>query len=125
MRRIRRLLCGWLIGCSSIGVAAPAPAPPDEIEHLIGYLQASDCRFNRNGQWYSAIEAGDHLRMKYRNYLDWRPVPSAEAFIELIASRSRFSGQPYVVHCGQDRPVATADWLRQELTRYRDSHSNP
>src|SRR6185369_15646734 len=46
-------------------VKKPPPSPQEEVEHLLGYLQKSGCRFNRNGTWYASEKAVDHLRRKY------------------------------------------------------------
>lgn len=88
-----------------------------EIDHLLGYVESSRCEFGRNGSWYDSHRALAHLRIKYgflRN-----SVSTTEDFIERAASRSSMSGQPYQVRCGADAPIPSAQWLRDELTRFR------
>lgn len=105
--------------------AGALPAPPDtaarEIEHLLDHLGASRCDFNRNGSWFPSEKAREHLRKKYDYLVKKKLVASAEQFIERAGTESSQSGQPYRVRCaGQE--TAAADWLNEELRRYR-SHT--
>jgi hypothetical protein len=100
-------------------LAAPAPAARQEISHLIGYLTASGCSFQRNGSWHDAAQAAKHLQRKYDYLLKRDLVASSEDFIARAASESSLSGKPYQVRCGDDAPVASAAWLKAELTKYR------
>ncbi len=87
-----------------------------EIAHLMDYIAASDCRFIRNGQAHDAQAAREHIQKKY-DYLQSR-IHTAEDFILHAASASSMSGKPYRIACG-DRAVLCADWLRDELERFR------
>ena len=99
--------------------AAPPPAARQEIAHLIGYLTASGCSFQRNGSWHDAADAAKHLQRKY-NYLQKRDlVATSEDFIARAASESSLSGKPYQVRCSGNAPVASAAWLKAELAKYR------
>jgi hypothetical protein len=60
--------------------------------------------FTRNGKEYTGVEALEHIRMKY-DYVKSR-VKTAEDFIEYAATKSR-------------QEVPTADWLKEELARFR------
>ncbi len=101
--------------------AAPPPAARQEIAHLIGYLTASGCSFQRNGSWHDAAEAARHLQRKY-DYLQKRDlVATGEDFIARAASESSLSGKPYQVRCGGNAPVASAAWLKAELAKYRSA----
>lgn len=54
--------------CLTTGAAIAAAAPTQaqgEIKHLLAFVQASGCRFNRSGTWYSSQDARQHLQMKY------------------------------------------------------------
>ncbi len=84
------------------------------------YVGKSGCSFCRNGSWYDAHKAREHLELKYRYLCSRKDVASAEEVIDLIASRSSMSGRPYEIKCGEAAPVFTGDWLRQELTRFRN-----
>ena len=101
--------------------AGPPPFTQQEIDHLLGYVENSGCEFYRNGTWYDSQKAVAHLRTKY-GFL--RPsVNRAEDFIEKAASRSSLSGQPYQVRCGPGVPVPGAQWLGDELIRFRTTLS--
>jgi Family of unknown function (DUF5329) len=104
----------------STGFAAEStPTTKVEIEHLFSYLQESGCQFFRNGRWYGAKEAVNHLNRKYQYLQEKGLVSSAEAFIERAASESSTSGKAYRVRCGSNPAVNSADWFGAELERYR------
>jgi hypothetical protein len=91
----------------------------DEIHHLLDYLGHSGCQFDRNGSWYDAPAAREHLQDKYA-YLQKRDLaPDAQAFIDRAASKSSMSGRAYRVRCGNGEPVPSSRWLGAELERYR------
>lgn len=99
--------------------AATAGAMRQEVAHLLDSVAASHCQFNRNGSWYEAAEARDHLRKKF-DYLDQRhQVATAENFIERAATSSSISGKSYLIRCPGAAPVESAAWLGAELARYR------
>jgi hypothetical protein len=100
-------------------VGAPSAAARAEIEHLLAYLAGSGCEFFRNGKWYAAARARDHLQRKYEYLLEKDLVDTAEQFIERAASESSRSGQGYRVRCAGAAPVASGDWLAEELRRRR------
>ncbi|MCC4595960.1 DUF5329 domain-containing protein [Xanthomonas campestris pv. phormiicola] len=100
-------------------VAAPPPAAEREIQALLAALQASPCRFQRNGSWYPAAEARAHLQRKY-DYLRERDLAaSAEQFIERGASRSSSSGKAYRVACPGQAEQDAANWFAQQLAALR------
>ena len=98
-----------------------SPTTQAEVAHLFEYLASSNCQLYRNGSWHEPREAVDHLEMKYRYLMKKRLVPTAEAFIERAATESSVSGKPYLVKCGDAKPVASATWFRDELARYRST----
>jgi hypothetical protein len=112
----------WLLGfCIAVAAAADVTAPTErEVGHLLDYLEHSNCRFFRNGSWYSAGEAKTHLKKKYDYLVEKNMVRKAEDFIEGAATRSSISGQPYQVECAA-RTIPSARWLTEELARYRGS----
>ena len=122
---IRRLLIFCcMLSLSITVVAAPPRTSRDEIEHLIHYVETSECQFDRNDEWRSGVDAAAHLRDKYNYVLFFWGKPTAEQFIKDIASNSSYSGRPYVVRCGNGPLTPSADWLFQELRRYRAGNSN-
>jgi hypothetical protein len=104
----------------AIGQTSSA-ATTREIAHLFSALEQSDCQFYRNGSWYGASKASAHLRRKYEYILRRGPVKSAETFIDLAASKSSFSGKPYLVRCGDLAPVESGAWFRQKLADFRNA----
>lgn len=113
---------GSLLLCLGFTAAAAgrADVPPDqapEVEHLLRYLETSDCAMVRNGKAHSGADGASHVRRKYDHFRD--EIDSTEKFIDLAATKSLRSGQPYEVHCPGAPPVPSADWLRTELERYR------
>ncbi len=99
--------------------AALGPAARSEIDELMSWLEASDCKFSRNGTWYTATEARLHLLRKLKYLEDQAAVQTTEEFIELAASSSSATGEPYLVKCGSDAPVQSGVWLRSQLQALR------
>lgn len=90
-------------------------AVPAEIDHLLRSIGSSDCTFIRNGKRYDSGAAEEHLRMKYRN--GKRYAPTAEKFIERLASNSYLSKKPYYIECNGEK-TPSADWLTKVLISY-------
>jgi hypothetical protein len=99
--------------------AQPDARARDEIHHLLDYLAHSGCQFNRNGSWYDAPAARDHLQEKYEYLVKRDLAPNAQAFIDRAASKSSMSGKAYEVRCGNAAAVPSGSWLGAELARYR------
>ncbi len=92
-----------------------------EINHLLAYLENSECQFERNGKIHSANDTAAHAKRKYNYFKD--RIDSTEKFIEYSATKSTMSGKYYMVLC-KDKPKAkTRDWLLQELKNYRSKDS--
>lgn len=106
------LVFGWT------AVHADMTRTTQEIAHLMDYIAASDCLFIRNGKAYDASAAREHIQKKY-DYLQSR-IKTAEDFIRQAASRSSMSDEPYRIQCNE-ATVMCADWLRDELRRYRQT----
>ncbi|MCL1979744.1 MAG: DUF5329 domain-containing protein [Proteobacteria bacterium] len=90
-----------------------------EIGYLLSFLKNSGCQFNRNEQWYGAAEAVAHIDVKYNYLLSKNMLSSAEDFIDKAATQSSMSGKPYLVQCGDEVPVPSGVWFREELEKYR------
>jgi hypothetical protein len=124
----RRLCAAGILAVlfsSPSAFAAEDARTRDEVAHLLDYLGHSGCQFNRNGTWYDAQKARDHLQEKYA-YLQKRDmVPDAQTFIERAAATSSMSGKAYEVRCGTAQPVPSGRWLGDELRRYRAAHGAP
>lgn len=90
-----------------------------EVNFLLGYLEGSDCEFYRNGTWHDSKTAQAHLRDKYKYLVARDLINSTEDFIAKAATESSLSGQQYKVRCHGGAPVASQQWLRDELARFR------
>lgn len=115
------VLIPWLLLCGPAFAQAPSPATSREIGGLFAALEGSGCEFYRNGSWYGARKASDHLQRKYDYLLKKRLVASAESFIDLAASESSLSGKPYLVRCGNAAPVPSKAWFTGKLRELRKS----
>lgn len=100
-----------------LGPVAWADDAAEEIDFLLSAIGTSDCVFIRNGSRHNAKEAEEHLRMKYRR--GKRYAPTAEMFIERLASQSSMSKKLYYIECGNEEKVPSGDWLSQRLQEYR------
>lgn len=102
--------------------AAPvAPSVRAEIDALLSTFQKSGCQFFRNGSWHTASEARAHLLRKLEYLEGKNAVQSTEQFIERAASTSSFTGQPYLVKCGDTAAVKSKQWLSAQLKTIRSS----
>ena len=91
-----------------------------EIQHLFDHLKNSDCEFNRNGKWYNAEEAAEHINNKYQYLIKKGLINSIEQFIDRAASESSMSGKPYMVKCGESESIKSFVWFKRELTSFRE-----
>jgi hypothetical protein len=87
-----------------------------EIHYLLDYVAGSGCSFLRNGDTHDAVDAADHLRLKYNR--GKRYADTAENFIDRLASESSWSGETYTVTCG-DTTEPSGEWLHRALDDYR------
>jgi hypothetical protein len=113
--RIKNFVACCLLVCSF--AYAENPNPSDEINYLLNAIEKSGCRFVRNGTTYSAPEAKSHLANKYSKVKD--KIKTAEQFIELIATKSSVSGEPYLIECTEGKPQKSAEWLKEKLKTLR------
>jgi hypothetical protein len=88
-----------------------------EIDHLIQFVERTDCQYERNGQLHSGKEAAKHIKRKYKYFKS--DIDSAEKFIELSANKSTMSGKSYIVHCPNRPKLRSQEWLLRELKNYR------
>lgn len=92
----------------------------EKIEKLIVTIEQSNVQFIRNGQVYSPIQAGQHLRYKLDQAASSWFAPkksewTAMMFIEKIASKSSFSGKDYVIVLSDGKHIKAKDWLIEKL----------
>lgn len=116
--RLRAVLALALIA-PGVALAAPSDTARREIAGLIGALDGSSCRFQRNGSWHDATEARAHLQRKYDYLLKKDKVDTAEQFIERAASQSSMSGKPYRIACPGQPEQTAAVWFGARLKALR------
>jgi len=109
-----------LLLASGLALAdTPSPATSHEIDQLFAALKSSGCEFSRNGSWYDAQKATEHLHRKYDYLLKKGLVTTTESFIERAATESSVSGKPYLVRCGGAQPVPSRSWFDDKLKDLR------
>ena len=113
------LLFGLSLPLTQVAQAATSAPSQSEINSLLQALQTSGCQFNRNGSWYTAAEARDHMSRKVEYIENHGGFKSTETFIELVATKSSMSGQAYQVRCGQAPAMPSAQWMAQTLKNLR------
>jgi hypothetical protein len=116
--RLRAALALALIA-PGVALAAPSDTARREIAGLIGALDGSSCRFQRNGSWHDAADARAHLQRKYDYLLKKDKVDTAEQFIERAASQSSMSGKPYRIACPGQPEQTAAMWFGARLKALR------
>ena len=110
-----------LLITSVASAQSPSPATTQEVGQLFAALKQSNCEFSRNGSWYNAQKASEHLQRKYDYLLKKGLVTSTEAFIELAATKSSMSGKPYQVRCGKEPAQSSQSWFTSKLKALRGS----
>jgi hypothetical protein len=104
----------WIITGTVTAVYAQDPVEVRKIEYLIARLETmKDVKFIRNGTKYNATEAAEHLRMKWKK--GGNRIKTVDDFIELCASRSFITGQPYKISFPNGRTEDVAVVLRKLL----------
>ena len=117
----KAFIAAALLIASAASAQAPSSATKQEVAQLFAALRQSNCEFSRNGSWYNAQKASDHLQRKYDYLLKKGLVTSTESFIELAATKSSMSGKPYQVRCGKTPPVSSHSWFTSKLNALRSS----
>jgi hypothetical protein len=93
-------------------VYAQDPVEVRKIEYLLTRLETmKDVKLIRNGKEYNAKEATEHLRMKWKK--GGNRIKTVEDFIELCASRSYITGQPYKIRFPNGETEDAAAVLRK------------
>jgi len=117
---MKKLMLVLMLLFSAYGQAGElSSSVQQEITHLFSYLANSGCQFNRNGSWYDAKAAMNHINDKYQYLLGKDRISTAEDFIEGAASRSSMSGRAYLVKCGDGPSIESGVWFRVELEKFR------
>ena len=114
-------LVNKLIG-RDIGLFAVSQSGRSErarILRLVEYIEDSDIGFVREGQTYTAAEAGQHLRTKFESAGEH--VKTLDDFIANVASRSWTTGNPYHIKLPDGSSVEAEAWLLEKKAElFRD-----
>src|SRR5439155_7954555 len=95
-------------------------AENQKIESLIASVENfKDAKFIRNGKEYDSKAAADHMRSKWR-YAGGR-IKTARDFIQLVASKSSESGQPYLIRFKDGKEITSEQFLTDQLKRLEGS----
>lgn len=116
------LWTGIALAVTSLALSA-TPQVDAEIDQLLEALKTSSCKFQRNGTWYDARRAAQHLASKRERRKD--RIHSAEDFIRLAGSESSMSGKAYRVACPDKPEVDSKVWLEEELRGIRAKAAVP
>jgi hypothetical protein len=116
MRRRLLLLSAPLLAAAAWGGDTMPPAERSRVDRLIQYVESrTDVAFVRNGAAYSSKDAAAFLREKMGAM--GGQVTTARQFIDLIATRSSMSGEPYTIRHPDGRTEPSAKFLHDELKR--------
>lgn len=110
-------LAGWFQFPPNAARADVPESQKHEVQHLLDFISRSGCRMVRNGSAHEAAESVKHIQRKYDYYRD--DIQTTEDFIDKSARKSTMSGKVYTVECPGQKTRPTAEWLKEELRRYR------
>jgi hypothetical protein len=88
-----------------------------EIDHLITFVRNSSVTFIRNGKEYPSTAAAEHLQKKRDHFQ--KEIKTTEDFIQLAATKSLATGQPYLIKTRDGNTQECGKWLLAELERLR------
>jgi len=94
----------------------------NEIDHLLLYVQTTECSYVRNGDAHDGKDAKKHIQRKYDYFYD--DIESTEDFIRLSATKSTMSGSKYYIVCPNKPKIESSKWLLDELHKYRKTHKS-
>ena len=119
---MNRLRCAWLtwvfLLMAPMLALAAANKQSSDIDALIARVaQTKDVVFIRNGSEHTAAEAAAHLHRKLA--AAHGRITTAEQFIDVLATRSSWTGIAYRVRFADGHEVESAVWLRQLLREIR------
>lgn len=117
-RRFLFLLWPAALAAAPAAQATPSASEQKVIDRLIERVaRNSAMTFIRNGNAYDAADAAKHLRSKFDHFK--KRIVSAEDFIELCATRSEMTRQPYKVKLAGGAVRNAGDFMREELRLVR------
>jgi hypothetical protein len=82
----------------------------EQIAFLLDHIRQSGLKFIRNGETYPSPDAAEFLEKKWN--VTGKQIPTKEAFIREIATKSSTTGQYYMVVLENGEQIRLANWLR-------------
>ncbi|AIW13198.1 DUF5329 domain-containing protein [Vibrio tubiashii] len=98
----------YLVIMLAMLATSAAASIQNDVDSLISKIEQSSCTFYRNGKAYTPTEAAEHIKNKWDYAQD--EVKDIETFINEVASKSWFTGKPYMVECGTQQ-ITSQQWL--------------
>lgn len=112
------LAVAGVFGAGRSARATPSASEHKVIDKLIDRLGAKRAMiFIRNDSQHDAADAVKHLRAKFDHFK--ARIVTAEDFIELCATRSEMTGEPYKVREGKGPLREAGGFMRDELKLVR------
>src|ERR1700730_10132261 len=115
-----RILLVLILLLGPAGQSSAAESPQRAIDYLLDYVAKSDATFIRNGQSHTPAEAVAHIKAKYEHFKI--EIKTPEDFIQLSASKSLLTGEPYLVRAPNGKEMRLDAWLTEALKEYRAKH---
>lgn len=92
-----------------------------EIDHLLNFIESSNCVMIRNSKDHSSKKALKHINKKYNHFKD--VIHSAEDFIKYSSTKSELTGNYYQIKCTNGETIKSEKWLLNELNKYRNNNN--
>lgn len=117
MKTVLAMLLALLV-IAAVSVHARDVSETTKIQYLIASVDSLEgAKFIRNGREYDAKAASSHLSLKLKTAGD--KVKTAEDFINLCASRSSMSGDPYFIRFADGATVKSETFFRDKLKAFQ------
>jgi hypothetical protein len=110
-----------LVICNAVSARAAEPLETT-IAFLLHRIETADAAFIRNGQTHTPQEAAAHVRAKYEHFKEQIKTP--EDFIQLAATKSLLTGQPYLVRTRDGKEMPLTAWLSNALWEHRENEAS-
>lgn len=81
----------------------------EKIRAMLDLISTSEITFIRNGKQYTALEAFNHLKIKYKRAKS--NIKTLDGFIREVGSRSILTDKPYYVKLKDKRTLLMERWL--------------
>lgn len=107
---------------SQTGNQKAALSDEEKIVYLITKVgQLENAQFIRNGIYYTAYDAANHLRMKREKA--GNAIKTVDDFIEKVASKSSLTGQPYLIEYSDGKKIPVNDFYLKCLKELEASNN--